>query len=386
MLGALPDLTLGDCLRLALQGDSVEQIVAMGASRVDAMAALELAGKGVTVEEVEKKSAKSYYGEGSIKDAAWKAAKDLMGSQIFLTMEDTGEILRYEEGIYRPDGKAYIQKKVQEKALEKSDVSTHLINEALGHVGRSTLAPRSMFEEAKPKLVTADCVVDLETLQREEFSPDYHALGKMPVTYAPEAGYKASSFWTFINEILPSEDVGGVQEELGAILRMKYLTKKISIWVGETDTGKTTLASVFLSLLGPENVSSVPIQQLGARDRFAIADLYGKMANIRDDLTKDVVYSIGNLKELTGGFQVRGEKKFTQGFNFVNHAFMIFTCNVLPKVEEDDNAFWNRVMLRQFSRTFGGKPAPDRELLARTDGARRAAAWSSTGASKASPG
>lgn len=86
------------------------------------------------------------------------------------------------------------------------------------------------------------------------------------------------------------------------------------------------------------------------------------MANIRDDLSKDVIYSVGKLKELTGGFQVQGERKFQHPFNFVNVAYMIFTCNVLPPVEEDDAGFFDRVMLRKFTRPFGGKDKPDREL------------------------
>jgi putative DNA primase/helicase len=307
-------------------------------------------------------------GKDSVNSAAWEAAELLMKNQKFLTLQDTDEIYRYEDGIYLDDGEAYTKKKIQANAGQgkESTISIHLINEALGHIRRSTQVGREIFEETNPHLVLENCLLNIETLEQEPFTPNYHALSRMPVTYNPSIDYKKSRFWSFINQILPEVDVQGVQEELGAILRKKYLTKKISIWVGDTDTGKTTLASVFLALLGgDENVSSVPIQQLASRDRFAIADLYGKMANIRDDLTKDVVNSIGNLKELTGGFQVRGERKFQNGFYFVNHAFILYTCNVLPPVEEDDNAFWNRVILRKFARRYGGQQKPDRELLAK---------------------
>jgi P4 family phage/plasmid primase-like protien len=183
----------------------------------------------------------------------------------------------------------------------------------------------------------------------------------MPVAY--DASKDCPTFKKFINEILSPEDVQGVQEELGQMLYEKYMTKKLSIYVGGTDTGKTTLVSVLIALLGLENVSSVSIQELASKNPFYLAQLFGKMANIRDDVSKDIVSSVGKLKELTGGFQVNAQKKFRDPFNFVNRAYLIFTCNYLPPVEEDDDAFYNRVMIRHFNKRFGGKDKPDRELI-----------------------
>jgi putative DNA primase/helicase len=119
---------------------------------------------------------------------------------------------------------------------------------------------------------------------------------------------------------------------------------------------------VILAFLGEQNVSSVSIQQLATKDKFVIASLYGKMANIRDDLSKDVIYSGGKIKELTGRFQVEGQKKFGDPFNFTNRAYFIFSCNALPPVQEDDSAYFNCVLIRLFKNKFGGYAKPDREL------------------------
>ena len=105
------------------------------------------------------------------------------------------------------------------------------------------------------------------------------------------------------------------------------------------------------------------IQDLGSKNPFQIAPLYGKLANIRDDLSKDVIYSAGKLKELTGGFQVQGERKFADQFNFENYAYLIFTCNSLPPIGEDDEGFFVRVIVRNFTKKFGGHDKPDRDLI-----------------------
>jgi putative DNA primase/helicase len=303
-------------------------------------------------------------GEDSLKELAWKIASALLETNHFLTVgSKQKDIFRFEDGIYKPDGRAYIERKIEEN-VEKDEISVHLVNEVLGHIERSTVQPSlSIFEETNPHLVLQDCLFNLETMEPEPLTPDYYALAKMKVKYDPSRDYHDSHFWIFLNEILSPEDVQGVQEELGAILCKKYLTKKMSIWEGDTDTGKTTLINVFVSLLGQDNVSSVPLQKLSERDRFSIGRLLGKMANIVDDMPREIIHSVGKLKELTGGGQIQGEQKFKDPFDFLNHAFLISSCNKLPPIEEDDDALWNRVILRAFRKRFGGHEKPDRQLI-----------------------
>ncbi|MDG6967589.1 MAG: hypothetical protein JRN03_07695, partial [Nitrososphaerota archaeon] len=306
-------------------------------------------------------------GEPTVKELAWSVASELLEANHFVTIEDQSsrEIFRYDAGVYAPDGEAYIKQKVQENFEVKEDVSTHLVNEVAGHVERSTIKPRSIFDETNPHLVLQNGLLNLSSLELEPFTPDYYALNKLPVAFDPSKGCPGPVFQKFITEILPSHDIQGVQEELGAILRKKYLTKKFSIYLGDTDTGKTTLISVFTALLGQESVSSVSIQDLASKNPFFLAQLYGKMANIRDDVSKDIVYSVGKIKELTGGYRVNAQKKHRDPFDFYNYAYLLFTCNTLPPIEEDDAAFFNRVMLRYFTNRFGGREGPDRDLVSK---------------------
>ena len=296
----------------------------------------------------------------NLRELAHAIGGDIMSRFTFATTKDTEELLVYQDGVYNVGGETLVKQEVQDIA-SPGDLGNNLVNEVLGNIKRSTYVDRSIFGGANPHLVAQNCLLNVETMQPEPFSPNIYELAKLPVVYDPTKDCPA---WKqFISEVLSEEDVLGVQEELGAILRKKYLTKKFSIYLGETDTGKTTLINALLALLGKDNVSSVSMQQLGSRDRFAVAELYGKLANIRDDLPKDVVDSVGKLKEITGGFPVQAEHKFRDPFTFTNSAYLVFTCNNLPPVSEDDAAFFNRVQIRLFTRKYGGKADPDRELL-----------------------
>lgn len=299
-----------------------------------------------------------------VKALAWEAAKNLLDENHFVTLDDTEEIYRYEEseGIYKPDGASYIKSVVEQTADVKDSISSHLVNEIIGHVQRSTMRPREIFEEKNPHLVLEDCLLNLSTGEPEHFTQDYFALAKMPVKYDPSIDYRKSLFWFFINEILSPNDVEGVQEELGAILAKDYLTKKFSIYEGETDTGKSTLLNVIQTLLGEKNVSNLSLQQIASKERFYLGRLFGKMANIRDDMPRDIIRTLGAIKEVTGRSRITGEYKFKDPFEFVNHAYIIVSCNQLPQFEEDDLAVFNRLKLRQFKNRYGGHERPDRDL------------------------
>jgi len=295
------------------------------------------------------------------KKLAWDTANKLIESNHFVTLQDTEEIYRYQDGVYELGAEAFIKQYVQD-GLTKETISTHLVKEVIGHVQRSTLKSREIFDEGNPHLVLENCLYDMRSGQSEDFTPDYYALAKMPVRYVATIDYHQSLFWTFINEILSPEDVKGVQEEIGQILAKDYLTKKFSIYEGVQNTGKTTLLNVIQALLGEKNVSNLSLQQIASKERFYLSRLFGKMANIRDDMPKDIIKSASALKEVTGRSKITGEFKFQDPFEFTNHAYIIVSCNQLPPFEEDDLAVFDRIKLRQFKNRFGGHEKPDREL------------------------
>jgi len=54
--------------------------------------------------------------------------------------------------------------------------------------------------------------------------------------------------------------------------------------VGDEDNGKSVMLKIISRLLGRENISSKTLHSL-VNDRFATADLYGKLADIFADLS-----------------------------------------------------------------------------------------------------
>lgn len=96
--------------------------------------------------------------------------------------------------------------------------------------------------------------------------------------------------------------------------------------VGKGDNGKSTFLKVFEHFLGLENKSHASLQELNS-DKFAIADLHGKSANIYSDLKAEKLTNTGVFKMLVSGDSIRAQKKHGQPFDYRNYAKLIYSAN-----------------------------------------------------------
>jgi len=115
--------------------------------------------------------------------------------------------------------------------------------------------------------------------------------------------------------------------------------------------------------LGRDNSTAYSLQSL-TTNRFAIAGLFGKLANISPELPSNALKQAGPLKTLTGLDTIEAEKKFRDSFNFVNTAKMVFASNTPPEISEDTLAVWRRFIVVDFPHKFICDAA-DKNLLAK---------------------
>jgi putative DNA primase/helicase len=71
--------------------------------------------------------------------------------------------------------------------------------------------------------------------------------------------------------------------------------------------------------------------------------LFGRLANISTELSKDSLKNVAMLKQVTGGDTVRAERKNKDHFEFRVKTRLFFSCNDLPPVGKFDQAFFNRL-------------------------------------------
>jgi len=183
-------------------------------------------------------------------------------------------------------------------------------------------------------------------------TPDIIFLNKIPVNYTIDAG--CPKIKEFISEIVPESDILLTQEMFGYCLYRDYSLDKAFLLIGEGSNGKSTLLNLLTKFLGKENVSSISLQDLDT-NRFAIAELHGKLANIYADLPDLALNHTGKFKMLTGGDIISAERKFKGHFTFVNYAKLIFSCNKVPESRDDTTAFYRRWCIINFPNKFEGE-------------------------------
>ncbi len=279
-------------------------------------------------------------------------AQQIMEESHIVTLSDTGEMLLYDSGVYRSGAETVVAAAVERL---KSNATNHDCQEVLGHIRRQTYRDRSEFDRNGNRLNLRNGFLDILTEELDPHDPAYLSRTQLPVDWRPQA--HCPNFLKFLCEILPdSADRRMILEEMASCLWRSGELQKAFMWVGDGANGKSTLAAVLTALLGARNVSHVPLQCLES-NRFASAELDGKLVNIFSDISDNDLHYTGKLKSLIASDPVMAEKKGKNPFDLLWLGKMIYSANKLPQVQDTTDAFFRRWIITEFKQKFEGEDA-----------------------------
>ncbi len=266
--------------------------------------------------------------------------------------EKEREMYVYQDGYYKRAENLLVFPEIQR--ILGDTVTKAAKGETFSKIADMTSKERTIFTDTDPRYIPLkNGIYDIVTKKLLPHDSKYRFKYQMPVIYNPKATCPKTT--SFLAQVLTDEQLPTVQEWLGYYFYRLYLFKKAIIFVGEGDTGKTTLLEVITHLLGKDNLSSVSLHKMTA-DKFAAAHLYEKHGNIVDELSAKDVTDTGNFKIATGGGSITGEYKFGNQFSFFNFSKFTFACNKIPDVQDfDDEAYFNRWMVIRFEKTIEKK-------------------------------
>lgn len=122
------------------------------------------------------------------------------------------------------------------------------------------------------------------------------------------------------------------------------------ILTGDRSNGKSTFIDMIMQLLGFNNTSALDLGELG--DRFKTAELFGKLANLGDDISDDFIKNPAVFKKLVTGDRVNVERKGQNPFDFNNYAKFLFSANDIPRIKDKTGAVLRRLIIVPFNATF----------------------------------
>ena len=193
-------------------------------------------------------------------------------------------------------------------------------------------------------------IYNIDTGDFTDFDPEIVITNKINHNYNPRA-YSEIADKT-LNK-LACQDSGIrklLEEVIGYTFYRRNELRKSFILTGDKHNGKSTYIDMIARLLGDENTTALDLKELG--DRFKTAELFGKLANVGDDIGDEFIANPAIFKKVVSGDRVNAERKGQDPFNFTCYAKMIFSANTIPRIKDKSGAVIDRLIIVPFDASF----------------------------------
>ena len=196
-------------------------------------------------------------------------------------------------------------------------------------------------------------ILDIKTKEIKSFDINYICKNKISVNYSPGAYHEAMD--KTLNKIACNDkDLRALMEEMvGYCLLRRNELGKCFILTGKGSNGKSTFLNIIKGLIGTHNISSISLEEL--QHRFKTAELYGKLANIGDDISGNYIEDNAVFKKLVTGETVNVERKGKDPFDFDNYSKLIFSANNIPRINDTSDGLMRRIIIVPFNAKFSVK-------------------------------
>lgn len=273
-----------------------------------------------------------------------RAAEHLAASDPIAVGADQ-RLWRYTDGVWCPDGEQHVRASLRRLLDEETSKRRHDEVVAWFRADIPTIT-----NDPPPRWInTTNGLVCWRTGELHPHSPDIKTTVQVPVAWQPDATCPAID--QFLSEVLPADAIDQVWEIIGYGLYAGNPLHKAVLLLGPGRNGKSVLLRIIRELYGEPNCSAVPLQLL-AENRFAAAELYGKLANICGDLDARAVKRSDLFKMITGGDPITAERKYQSPFTFTVRALPIFSANEPPISSDQTEAWFRRWTIVPLERTF----------------------------------
>jgi putative DNA primase/helicase len=184
------------------------------------------------------------------------------------------------------------------------------------------------------------------------FSPEHVILNRIDWDYNPNA--KNGLVDEVLDKISCNDaDIRALLEELiGYCFYRRNELGKSFVLTGERSNGKSTFLDMIKTMLGEQNIAALDLAEVN--EKFSTAELFGKLANIGDDIGDEFIPNTGVFKKLVTGEKLKGERKGQDPFFFHSYAKLLFSANNIPRLGrgKDSAAIARRLIIIPFDAKF----------------------------------
>lgn len=268
-------------------------------------------------------------------------------TELFLKNE---RIISNDGQLYIYDGKVYVLDMLllEQKMLRQCNRLTRAQRrETIAHL--SLIAPE-LKQDCLHLVALRNGLLDIDTLELKEFSPDFFVPNQIDVNWNPEAICETVD--AVLNKI-SCNNLGIrqlLEEAIGYTLLRRCEYGATFFLTGFGANGKSTYLDMIKGLLGRKNYSALSFKSLS--DRFKTAELFGKLANIGDDIGNTYIDDNSIFKNIATGNTINVERKGQDPFDFDPYAKLFFSANDMPKIRDTTDGLMRRLFIIPFNAKF----------------------------------
>lgn len=252
----------------------------------------------------------------------------------------------YDDGFYQQDDRI-----IERKMIEMfPGIKQTQRNEVLAYIRIETHKNPADIKLNPYIINLKNTRLDVRTGEKLDFDYKQTEFDRIPVVYDPEA-YNSDVDHMLDKVFVNDQEIRELFEEmLGYCFIKNTRYRKGFMFVGGGHNGKSTILDMIKNFLGKRNYSSIGLDELA--DRFKIAELEHKLANIGDDINNVSLKKTGTIKKLFTGNSITVERKGERPFELEPYAKMIFSANEIPRSYDKTEGFYSRLMFIPFDAEF----------------------------------
>ncbi len=262
----------------------------------------------------------------------------------------------YLEGYYQP-----AQIEIEKEMIRRvPDITSRQRDEVIKYLKILTYKDRDDIKVNPYIINLMNCRLNITNGNRLDYTPEAIEFERLPVNY--DSSVYCSAVDKLLNKVFCAdrECMDLFEEILGDCLLHKNIYQKAFLFYGSGSNGKSTILKLIRKLIGPDNVSTVSLDQLSTN--FMAAELENKLVNIGDDINYKPIKDSGTLKKLFSGEPLTVQRKFAPPFVLESYTTHLFSCNEIPRNSDKSDGMYRRWCFVPFNAKFT-KDDPDYDPL-----------------------
>lgn len=140
-----------------------------------------------------------------------------------------------------------------------------------------------------------------------------------------------------------------LQKFAGYCLTRETRYERMLLLFGPGGDGKSTFMNVLRQMVGPDNCSHIPMGRL--EDQFYLSRLVDKLINMSTEIEAKAMQS-QEIKAIVSGDPISASFKNQTPFDFEPFCKLIYSTNRLPKMLDNSDGFFRKIMIIRFEGQF----------------------------------